>query len=95
MPSFGENDEDRAPVVFGANAQDEPRLFHSVDNAGEAALAVEDPVRERVHRYPFRRLLELDENVVPAQGDPGVAFELGVEHVEQCERAFEVEPPGA
>src|SRR5439155_247901 len=27
----GENDEDRAPVVLGANAADEPCLFHPVD----------------------------------------------------------------
>src|SRR6266581_3519415 len=91
---FGENDEDRAPVVLRANTTDEARLFHPVDDTGEAALAVEDSLGERVHRDAFWRFLELDEDVVPAQRDAGLAFELAVEHVEERERALEVEPPG-
>ena len=49
----GEDDEDRAPVVLGADAADESGFFHPVDDAGEAALAVEDPVGELVHRDAF------------------------------------------
>ena len=91
----GEDDEDRAAVVLGADAADEAGLFHSVDDAGEAALAVEDPLGELVHAQAVGCLLEVDEDVVPAQRDPGVALELGVEHVDERERALEVEAPGA
>src|SRR6266568_8736761 len=87
---FGENDEDRAPVVLRANATDESRLLHPVDDTGEAALAVQDPVSQRVHRDAFGRFLELDEDVVPAHRDAGLALELRVEHVEERERALEV-----
>jgi hypothetical protein len=90
----GEDDEDRAAVVLGADATDEAGLFHSVDDTGEAALAVEDPFGEHIHAQAVGCLLELDEYVVPAQGNPGVALELGVEHVDQCECTLEVEPPG-
>src|SRR5438093_3944838 len=82
----GEDDEDRAAVVLGAHTLDEAGLFHSVDDAGEAALAVEDSFGELVHAQATGGLLELDEGVVPAQRDPGVALELGVEHLDQCER---------
>ncbi len=73
----------------------EAGLFHSVDDAGEAALAVEDSFGELVHAQALGGLLELDEGVVPAHGDSSVALELGVEHIDQCERALEVEAPGA
>ena len=33
-------------------------------------------------------------DVVRAQWDPGVALDVGVEHVEERERALEVEAPG-
>ena len=91
----GEDDENRAAVVLGANAADEAGLFHSVDDTGEAALAAEDPLGELVHAQTVGRLLEVNEHVVPAQRNAGVAVELGVEHVDQCERALEVEAPGA
>ena len=39
--------------------------------------------------------VELDEDVVPAHGNAGVAFELASEHVDERECALEVEPPGA
>src|SRR5215216_6691986 len=90
----GEDDEDRAAVVFGADSLDEAGLFESVDDAGEAALAVEDPLGELVHAQPVGRFLEVDEGVVPAQRDAGVALERGVEDVDERERALEVEPPG-
>jgi hypothetical protein len=90
----GEDDQDRAAVVLRANASDKPCFLHPVDDPREAALAVEDSLRQRVHRDAFRRLVELDEDVVPAQRDAGVALELGVEHVEERERALEEEPPG-
>ena len=49
-PAFvGENDEDRAAVVFGAHAADETGLLESFDHAGEAALAVQNPFGELVH----------------------------------------------
>src|SRR5512133_1473553 len=80
---LGEHDEDRAAVVLGANAADELRSLHPVDDAREAALAVKDPVGERVHRYALRGLLELDKDVVPAQRDSGLLLEFGVEHVEE------------
>jgi len=91
----GEDDENRAAVVLGPNAADEAGLFHSVDDAGEAALAVEDPLGELVHAQTVGRLLEVNEHVVPAKRNAGIALELGVEHVDKCERALEVEPPGA
>jgi hypothetical protein len=91
----GEHDEDRAAVVLGADAAGEACLFHSVDDPGEAALAVEDLLGERVHPQALGAVFELDEHVVPAQGDASVAFELRVEHVDERERALEVEPPGA
>ena len=46
----GEDDENGAPVVFGAGAVDESCFFHAVDDSGEAAFAVEDPFGECVHR---------------------------------------------
>ena len=91
---LGEHDEDRAPVVFGADAADEPGLLHPVDDAREAALAVQDPSCELAHRDAVRRFLEVDEDVVPAHREAGLVLEFGVEHVDQCERALEVQPPG-
>ena len=91
----GEDDEDRAAVVLGAHTLDEAGLFHSVDDAGEAALAVEDSFGELVHPQATGGLLELDEGVVPAHGDSGIALELGVEDVDECQCALEVEAPGA
>ena len=78
-----------------SHASDEAGLFDPVDDAGEAALAVEDPLGELVHAQTVGSLLEVDEDVVPAQRDTGVALELGVEHVDERERALEVEAPGA
>ena len=80
--------------MLGADAADEAGLFHPVDDAGEAALAVEDPLGELVHAQTVGCLLEVDEDVVPAQREPCVALELGIEHVVECERALEVEAPG-
>ena len=88
-----EHDEDRAAVVLGADAANEIGFLHAVDDAREAALAVEDPVGERLHRDALGGLLELDEDVVPPQRDPYLLLELGVEHVDKRERAFEEEPP--
>ena len=89
----GEDDEDRASVVFGADAADESGLLHPVDEAGEAAFAVEDPSRELGHRDAVRRVLELDEDVVPAQRKAGLVLEFGVEHARQRERALEEQTP--
>ena len=80
---------------MGADAADESRLFHPVDDTGEAALAVEDPFGELVHADAFGCFLEVDEDVVPAHRDAHGVLELGVEHVEQRERALEEEAPAA
>jgi hypothetical protein len=37
-----EDDEERPPIVLGPLAAHEARVLHAVDNAREAALAVED-----------------------------------------------------
>ena len=92
---FGEDDEDRAAIVFRTNAPDEAHLLHPVDDSGEAALAVEDPVGERIHRDAVRRVLEVDEDVVPALRDAGVSFELRIENIEKCHCALEEQPPAA
>jgi len=91
----GEDDEDCAAIVLRPNAPDETRLFHPVDDPGEPALAVEDPVGERVHRHAVRRFLEMDEDVVPALRDAGVSLELRIENVEKRHRTLEEEPPAA
>jgi hypothetical protein len=57
-------------------------------------FAVEDSLGELVHAQPVGGLLEVDEGVVPAQRDPGVALEFGVQHIDECERALEIQPPG-
>ena len=90
-----EDDENRAAVVFGAVAADEPCLFHPVDDAGEAALAVQDPFGELVHADPFGRFLEVDEDVVPAHRDAHGVLELGVEHIDERKRALEEKAPAA
>jgi len=91
--SVGEDDEDRPAVVLGADAADEASLSHPIDDAREAALAVEDPLGKLVHAQTVGCLLEVDEDVVPAQREPCVALELGIEHVVKCERTLEVEAP--
>ena len=48
----GERDEDRAAVVFGDHTTDEVRRFEAVDDAGEAALAVEDLSARSFMRRP-------------------------------------------
>src|SRR5436190_10962809 len=90
-----QDNEDRAAVVLGTDALDEASFFHSVNDAGEAALAVQDPLGELIHAQPVGSLLEVNEGVVPAQRDPRIALELRVEHVNERERALEVEAPGA
>jgi hypothetical protein len=40
----GEQDEDRPTVVLRADTADETGRPHAVDNAGEAALAQQDPL---------------------------------------------------
>ena len=92
---FGEDDEDRAAIVFRTNALDEARVFHPIDDSREAALAVEDPVGERVHRHTARRFLKVDEDVVRALRDAGVSFEFCIENVDKRHCALEVEPPAA
>ena len=92
---FGKDDEDRAAIVFRTNALDETHLLHPVDDSSESALAVEDPVGERVHRDAVRRFLEVDEDVVPALRDAGVSFELRIENVDKRHCTLEEEPPAA
>jgi len=82
-------------TVDGDKLTVEAYLLHPIDDTRESALAVEDPLGELVHRDASRRLLEVDENVVPALGDADGLFELGVEHIEQRQRALEEEAPGA
>ncbi len=92
-PGFGEDDEDRPAVVPGPHASDEIGGLHAIDDAGEAALAVEDPLGKLVHPQSVGRIFEMDQGVVPPQRDARVALELGVEYVGERENAFEVEPP--
>jgi hypothetical protein len=89
-----EDDEDRTAVVLRADAPNETSFFHPVDDPGETALAVQNPLSELVHTHAFGCFLEVDEGVVPAQWDAGVALEFGVEHVDERECALEVEAPG-
>ena len=49
-----EDDEDRAAVVLGTDTSDEAGRFEPVDDAREAALAVEDPLGELVHAQALR-----------------------------------------
>jgi len=42
--SVGEDDENRAAVVVGADTTNKTRFFQPVDDASEAALAREDPL---------------------------------------------------
>ena len=90
-----EDDEDCAPVVLGADAADESGLFHLVDEAREAALAVQDVSRELAHRNTVGRFLEVDEDVVPAQREAGLVLEFGVEHALQRQGALEEQAPGS
>jgi hypothetical protein len=94
-PASVRGDEDRAAVVLQADAPNEAGFLHPVDDTGEAALAVQDPLGELVHAQTVGCLLEVDERVVRAQWDPAVVLELGVEDVYECERALEVEAPRA
>jgi hypothetical protein len=91
----GEHDQDRASVVFGAHAADEPGLLHPVDEAREAAFAVHDPRGELAHRDAVGRFLEVDQDVVPAQRQAGLVLEFGVEHAVQRQPALEEQPQGA
>ena len=94
-PLVCEDDEKRPAIVLGPLTAHEARLFHAVDDPSEAALAVEDPLGELVHAQSARLVLQVDEEVVPTDRNPGVALHLGVEHVEKREGAFEVQPPGS
>ena len=89
----GEDDKDRPPVVLGPLAAHEARVLHAVHNACETTLAVEDSLGELVHAKSARLVLQVDEEVIPTDRNPGVALHLGVEHVEKREGAFEVQPP--
>jgi len=77
----GQDDQDRTPIVRRTDALDEPTLFHSVHHVSEAALAVKDPFRELVHANALRRLLEMNEDVVPALRDSHTLLEFRIEQV--------------
>ena len=77
----GQDDQDRTPIVRRPDAADEPTLFHSVHHVSEAALAVKDPFRELVHANALRRLLEMNEDVVPALRDSHSLLEFRIEQV--------------
>jgi hypothetical protein len=87
------HDLDRAPVLARALALHQSGLLHAVDDTRQAALAREDPAREFVHADRAFRLLEIDEDVVPAQSHPGLSLQLGVEDVDQRVPAFEEDTP--
>ena len=91
----GEDDEKRPPIVLGPLAAHEACLLHAVDDACEAALAVEDPLGELVHAQAARLIFQVDKEVVPTGRNPGVALHLGVEYVEKREGALEVQPPSS
>ena len=57
-------------------------------------LLCQDAARDLVHRQAVARLLELDEDVVPAEREPDRGLELGVEDVRQRQPALEEHPPG-
>ena len=68
LEAFGRDEhEDHAPIVRRAVAPNEPFLLHPVDHPGQAALARQDPLGELGHPARAAGLLELDEDVVPAQ----------------------------
>ena len=92
-PGFGEDDADRPAVVRRSHPPDEIGGLHAIDDAGEPALAVEDPLGKLVHPQSVGRIFEMDEGVVPPQRDARVPLELRVEYVGEREDAFEVEPP--
>jgi hypothetical protein len=75
------NDQDRTPIVRRADASDEPSFLHSVNHMSEAALAVKDPFRELVHANALRRLIEMNEDVVPALRDSHRLLEFRIEQV--------------
>ncbi len=89
----GQDDQDRTPIVRRPDAADEPTLFHAVHHVSEAALAVKDPFRELVHANALRRLLEMNEDVVPALRDAHRLLEFRIEHVQERQRALEEEAP--
>ena len=75
--------------MLGANAANEPDLFHPIDDPGQAALAVEDSFGKLVHRNALWRLLEVDQDVVPPLRNSYCVLEFRVEHVEQREGTLE------
>ena len=77
----GQDDQDRTPIVRRPDASDESTLFHSVHHVSEAALAVKDPFRELVHANAPRRLIEMNEDVVPALRDSHSLLEFRIEQV--------------
>lgn len=95
LESFGGDvDEDDAPVVCGAFAVDESGFFHFVDDAGEAASAEEDSACELVHAQPVLGAFEVDECVVPVEGESALCLQFGVEDVDQRVGGLEEHPPG-
>jgi hypothetical protein len=92
--AFGRHDDlDGAPVLGRALPLHETLLLHAVDDPRQAALARENSAREFVHADRAVRLLEIDEDVVPAQRHPGLRLQLGVEDVDQRVPAFEEDAP--
>ncbi len=77
----GQDDQDRTPILRRPDAADEPTLLHSVDYMGEATLAVKDPFRKLVHANALRRLIDMNEDVVPALRDANSLLEFGIEQV--------------
>ena len=64
----------------GRTRRTSPACLHPVDEAREAAFAVQDPPRELAHRDAVGRFLEVDQDVVPAQREADLVLEFGVEH---------------
>ena len=92
-PRVGENDAHRSAVVLGPHAADEIGGLHAIDDAREAALAVQDPLGELVHPQAVGCIFEMDERVVPPERDSGIPLELAVEDVGERENALEIEAP--
>jgi len=97
-PFGGDEDSYDASIVGRSLSAKQPSLLHPIHDAGEAALAREDPRGEFVHRQPARLVLfgglfEVDEHVVPAQRQSLRGLQLVIDDVDQRHRGLEEDSP--
>jgi hypothetical protein len=88
-----DQDLDHAPILWWSLTKDEAVGFHAVDHPGEAALTGQDAIGELGHAQPVGCVLEMNERVVPDQRDAAFGLQLGIEDVDQGERAFNENAP--